>query len=198
MAFRGKDVRTLPLSDRRKLLEEVLVRMNNPNVVAIKQFFSDFDEHFKKFVSNGGEGIIIKDLRQAYGVGWCKYKKSFDVTCVISGFKEGNGKYADGIGSIALSVLKDGRLIEVGYASGFDDALRSKMTLDFPKYLGMPVDVFTQEMSKPSKDHELGRLRHPTFHRLREDFNASEATYEKLIKDIGAQKAMNKRIKRDE
>jgi len=187
--FRGKDIRQRPLEERRRVLEEVVKRMENPNVVAIEQFFKDFEKWFLKFVNAGGEGIIIKDLELPYGCGWAKWKKSFDVSCIITGYKDGNGKYSGGIGSLTLSVIKDGKLLEVGYASGFDDTLRRKMEKNFKKkYIGKVIDVFAQELSKGN------RLRHPTFWRFRDDINAKDCTLEKL-KDDFKKKPKNNRWK---
>lgn len=188
MSFRGKDVRGLPLSKRRKLLEEVVKRMDNPYVQLVKQFASNHIEHFNQIVSKNGEGIIVKDLRQGYGSGWSKFKKSYDVSCFISGYKEGNGKYASSIGSIAISVFHEGKILEVGFASGFDDTLRNKIAKNPEGYLGRIVDVFAQEISKDN------RLRHPTFHRLRDDVNKTDCTLEKLKLDF-KKKSMYRREK---
>jgi ATP-dependent DNA ligase len=184
MFFRGKDVRTMPLEKRRKILEEVVRRMDNEFIQAIPQFSENIEERFKEIVNNGGEGLIIKDSRLAYGQGWSKMKKSYDVSCVISGWKEGTGKYKGMIGSIALSVFKDGKLVEIGFASGFDDALRIDMSKNFSKYEGKVVDVFAQEIQKIDAKNPSGRLRHPTFHRFRDDVNAEDCTSEKLWTDI--------------
>lgn len=188
MSFRGKDVRGFPLSKRRVLLEEVLRRMDNPFVVPVQQFTSNHIEHFNQIVSKNGEGIIVKDLRQGYGSGWAKFKKSFDVSCIISGFKEGNGKYSSSIGSIAISVYQDKKLLEVGYASGFDDHIRNKIAKNPESFIGKIVDVFAQEISKDN------RLRHPTFHRFRDDINDSDCTLEKLKSDF-KKKSMFRREK---
>ena len=160
MFFRGNDVRTRPLSERRKILIEVIKRMNNPNVKPIEQVQGDLQALFNRIVSKGGEGIIVKDTRKAYGVGWSKMKKSYDVSCVISGWKGGDGKYATTVGSIALSVWHEGKLTEIGYASGFDDKLRLAMAKDFEKYKGKVVDIFTQEIqdSKRSKENPVGSM----------------------------------------
>jgi bifunctional non-homologous end joining protein LigD len=197
MSFRGKDVSNLPLSDRRKILVEVVKRMANPHVRVIEQVTGDLTAFFNRIVAKGGEGIIVKDLRQAYGVGWSKFKKSYDVSCVISGWHEGTGKYSGTIGSLLLSVFHDGKLVEIGRASGFDDALRAEMAKDFSKFKGRVVDIFAQEIqdSKRSADNAVGRLRHPTFFRLRDDLNAEDCTSEKLWADMKAAKTRNSRFK---
>jgi len=183
MVFRGTDIRGLPLSKRRRVLEEVCKRMNNEHVKVIPQFKKDFEKEFLKEVESGGEGLVVKDIRCGYGINWYKLKKSYEVSCIISGFKPGNGKYKDKVGAIALSVYHRGKLVEVGFASGFDDSLRKKMTDNFKKYEGKVVDIFVQEIQKKDKNG-IGRLRHPTFYRLKECANAKEITSEKLLRDI--------------
>lgn len=193
--FRGVDVRSKTLAERRKILEVVVARMAVPEVSAIEQFTEDFLKRFNQFVAKGGEGIVIKDTRLAYGVGWCKMKKSYDVSCVVSGFKNGTGKYAKGVGSIALSVYHKGKLVEIGFASGFDDKVRMDITKNPKKYMGRVVDVFIQELSKATTENPVGRGRHPTFYRFRDDINAEDCTSEKLFKDIKAAKTRNSRRK---
>ena len=113
-------------------------------------------------------------------------KKTYDVSCIITGFKPGTGKYANGVGSIELSVYHDDILIEVGFASGFDDSIRFDMKKNPDNYIGKVVDIFAQEIqaSKRSASNPVGRLRHPTFYRFREDIEAKECTSEKLWADI--------------
>jgi bifunctional non-homologous end joining protein LigD len=198
--FRGLDVRSRPLSERRLILEAIVKRMQNENVKMIPQIPFDHNAHFNRIVNQGGEGIVIKDSRMAYGVGWCKMKKSYDVSCIVSGFKPGNGKYSNSIGSIALSVYHDDTLVEIGFASGFDDKIREDMRVRPEFYMGRVVDVFIHEIqdSKRSKDNPVGRCRHPTFYRFRDDLDAGECTSEKLWKDIAAAKTRNRRNKGDE
>lgn len=189
MFYCGTDVRQRPLTERRKILEYVVACMENSCVVPIEQFKSqdvDFTELFNRLTSEGGEGLIIKDVRRAYGLGWSKMKKSYDISCVVSGFKAGSGKYKSGVGSIALSVYdEDGVLTEIGFASGFDDKIRADMGKNPEKYLNKVVDVFAQEIqdSKKSKS-KVGRLRHPTFHRFRDDMNKEDCTAEKMWNDF--------------
>jgi ATP-dependent DNA ligase len=201
--FRGKDVRNLPLEKRRKVLSEVVKRMNNENVKLMPQFSAndrDLAAFFNELVSEGGEGIIVKDKRQAYGVGWAKMKKSYDVSCFITGFKPGKpgSKYEKTVGAIALSVLHDGKRVEVGFASGFDDKIRHDMHKNPNKYLNRVVDIFTQEIqnSQRSADNPIGRLRHPTFFRFRDDLETTDCTSEKLIDALKAGKTRSSRFKK--
>lgn len=188
--YRGKDIRGRPLTERRKILEHVVKLMANENVKLMPQFQRDFAGQFDRIVKAGGEGLIIKDKRLGYGVGWAKMKKSYDVSCFIIGYKPGNGKYSDSIGSIELAVDQDGTPVPVGFASGFDDALRAEFAAKPDQFLYLAVDVFAQEISKD------GRLRHCTFFRLREDLAAEDCTMMKLKDDMALKAKSTRRFVR--
>lgn len=174
----GRDVTALPYSERRKLLDQVVSYLKHPNIKIVQSVKGNLAEFFSEVVGKGGEGIVVKHINGRYGSGWSKVKKSFDVSCVISGFKEGKGKYSAGqIGSIALSVYQAGKLIEVGFASGFSDSLRREISNNPQAFIGRVVDVFAQEIQST-------RLRHPTFHRLRDDIEPVTCTIEKLKSDM--------------
>ena len=190
MVFRGIDIRGKSLAERRKVAAHVVKTMNNPNVKLVPQWGDNFGEHFNAMVAVGGEGLVIKDTRLGYGIGWAKMKKTFDVSCVISGFKPGNGKYESSLGAMTLSVYENGKLLEVGYCSGFDDKLRQKMAENPGDFIGKVVDVFAHELTKDK------RIRHATWHRFRDDVEASDCTLEKL-KDDMSRKARSNRHKEE-
>src|SRR3990172_4134062 len=144
----------------------------------IPHITTNLQDYFTQIVQGGGEGIIVKDTRLGYGTGWSKYKRSADVSCIITGFKPGNGKYSGGVGSIALSVYQDEKLLEIGFASGFKDDIRTDISKNPKKYIGKVVDVFAQEISKDN------RLRHPTWHRFRDDIESNTCTLEKVKEDL--------------
>jgi len=176
MQFRGVDVRGRSLEDRRRILEAVVQRLDNPRIKLMPQWRGDHDAIFRDVVAKGGEGIIVKDTRMSYGIGWAKMKKSYEVSCFVSAFKPGNGKYAGGVGALAISVYdREGNAVEVGFASGFDDATRGALTeADF----GRVVDVYAQEIGR------TGRLRHPTFFRWRDEMHETDCTFDKLRDDL--------------
>lgn len=187
LAHQGKYVGSLPLEDRRVLLEKVVTQMGNPHVMVTEQrpaTAHDLNDYFYEVVSRGGEGLVIKDKRMSYGVGWSKMKKAYDVSLIVTGFKPGKGKYANQFGALALSVWHKGKMVEVAYASGMDDALRTEINDNRPIYMGTVVDVFTQELTAPSAAAPCGRLRHATFFRLRDDVVPDTVTYDKLVADL--------------
>lgn len=197
LAFKGIDITYMSLKCRREYLLDATGRLNERHGSHIQTIIQDSCEDIDAYgwcqerIEEGGEGLVIKDINAPYGVHWAKMKKSYDVSCIITGFKPGKGKYADMIGSLELSVIDyDGQPRIMGYASGFDDALRLEITNNKPKYLGQIVDVFMQEMLKND-----GRMRHATFHRFRPDLNAKEVTLERFNETLKTQKAMSKRTK---
>jgi DNA ligase-1 len=177
--FRGIDIRGKPLSVRRKVLETVVERMNNEYVEAIEQFPADqIKDKFTEITNEGGEGCIVKDVRQGYGMGWAKMKKSYEVSCFISGFKPGKGKYKGMVGAIEISVMDGDKPVAVGFASGFVDSVREDMSEEPENFIGKVVDVYAHEISSG------GRLRHPTFYRFRDSIPMSDCTMEKLRADL--------------
>ena len=188
--FRGEDISGLPLSKRRQVAEAVVKHIGLPNVSLVPQWPHDrIQEMFNLIVAAGGEGVIVKDVRMGYGCSWAKMKKSYEISCFISGYKPGNGKYSDSIGAIAVSIYNDGKPIEIGFASGFSDVVRAEMNKNRDKFLGRIVDVYAQELSAGL------RLRHPTFLRFRDDYAQVDCTLVRA-KEAFKQGAKSRRIRR--
>jgi hypothetical protein len=178
MFFCGTDVRPLPLKERRKILEKIVKLMNNKAVTVIPQVTKNLTEYFHSIVDAGREGIVVKDITQPYGVGWAKYKKSYDVSVIVTGQKE--GKKAGTVGSVFVSVYEKGKLTEIGCAAGFTEKDKIAMAKNFDKYMGRVVDVFAQELTNKG----TGRLRHCTFHQWRDELDPKDCTFEKLKADL--------------
>lgn len=192
--YNGTDLRLQPLHKRRKVLEYVISQLANPHIHVVRQIAEgDLDQIFHDYTAQGGEGLILKNLNAAYGQGWIKLKKNYDFSTIVSGFDPGEGKYEGMVGSLLLSVYNDdGELIEIGKTSGFDDSLRAAITADPDRYLDIVVDVFAQELTPGTAEHPLGRLRHASFHRFREDMLPEHCTYQKLRDDLDGQARRNR------
>lgn len=197
LQFMGTDVRHQPFYVRRNLLANAVHATFNKNVHLIEQFHTDFEARFMEEVEKGGEGLVIKELDKPYGKGWAKMKKSYDVSCIVMGFKPGTGKYEEQMGALRLGVYRDntvqalaeGRpvLVEVGFASGMDDNLRQHITEHPNLYMYKVVDVYAQSLT------EAIRLRHPTFYRFRDDVDPKTITSNKLREDFATNKTKGKR-----
>lgn len=178
LAYKGQDVRTKPLRERRVYLEAAVAEMANEHVVVVPQYTGEEkQELFDRIVRAGGEGTVLKNLGSSYGVNWVKNKKVADFSVIISGFKPGNGKYAGSLGAVAVSVYQDGKLVEVGFASGMTDAERDHIWKNQASYLGRVIDVTAQEVTQD------GRLRHPRWLRERDDVSPETLTMAKLLED---------------
>lgn len=174
--YNGQDVRSRPLRERRRLLELAVLEMDNECVVVVEQV-ADKASLFKTIVDNGGEGTVLKNLDASYGMGWVKCKRRSDFSVVISGYQQGKGKYATTLGAVLFSVYHNGALREVGKCSGMTDAERDEIWRNRTAYMGTVIDVFAQEVTKD------GRMRHPVWHRVREDVEPATCTWAKMVDD---------------
>jgi len=120
-------------------------------------------ETHDRWVSQGYEGIMIKDTDALYSFGrdWSvmKYKAFFDADCPIVGLKEGTGKHQGKLGSF----LVDYKGVEVNVGSGLNDELREAIWKDRDSHIGRIIEVRYQEETPD------GSLRFPTFVCFRND-----------------------------
>jgi len=115
----------------------------------------------------GTEGWVLKNYN--YGE-WWKVKPTKTVDCVVTGFKDGNGKYLGLVGALKVSAKVDGKMTELASVSGMDDVTR--VDIDEDEDLGRVVEVEYQEVGNG------GRLIHPRFVRWRDDKPADQCEYD--------------------
>ncbi len=194
----GRDLRSLPLSERKALLARLL-HGSGKTIRYSAHVEGQGGAFYDKACRMGLEGIISKRKDAPYRPGrstaWVKVKCVASQEFVIVGFTEPKGARA-GFGALLLGVYeKDGSLTYVGrVGTGFDtrslEALHAKLkalerersplkslppgsTRDIhwvePKLV---ADVAFTEWTRD------GILRHPTFHGLREDKSAREIVKE--------------------
>lgn len=89
----GEWLTARPLSERQRLLEELIVPGEHVQLVASHP---DGEALFRAIREQGMEGIVCKDLNSAYAIGgkdrrWVKVKNYGDVTAVIGGFTLNGG-----------------------------------------------------------------------------------------------------------
>lgn len=116
-----------------------------------------------KFVSEGYEGAMVKDINAPYlfgrGFEVMKLKAFHDADLRIEGFIEGTGKHEGKLGSVLVTY--EGVQVQVG--SGFNDELREHIWVDQASFLGRVIEVRYQEVTPD------GSLRFPTFKCFRND-----------------------------
>jgi DNA ligase-1 len=116
-----------------------------------------------KCVSEGHEGVMIKDLDAPYrfGRGYevMKLKDFHDADVKIIRVEEGTGKFKGMCGSLVV----DYKGIEVGVGSGLDDQLRHEIWKSPEMFAGRTIEVRYQEVTPD------GSLRFPIFICFRND-----------------------------
>jgi len=69
----------------------------------------------------GIEGWVLKNSNYQ---DWWKVKPQKTIDCIVTGFKDGNGKYLGGVGALKVSAYINGRLVEIANVSGMSDDVR--------------------------------------------------------------------------
>lgn len=173
LAIGGTDARSLPLSKRRGLLEQMFDGGEFKSCSLIPQMDAS-DEACAAIIAAGFEGVIVKRLNAPYasgqrGRGFYKIKATDTVDAVIMGYQPGEGKYDGQLGALLLGQYDaSGALVQVAKASGMTDAERLTMSQNPDAYIGQ-VCEFRHMGQMPT-----GGFRHPVFFRMRPDKAAAE------------------------
>ncbi len=200
MYLNGKDLRVLPLIERKNILKDVL-KGASKNIVYSEHFETDPKEFLQVSCEHQLEGIICKDATAPYHSGrndlWVKVKCSSRQEFVIGGWTNPQGGRTD-IGALLLGVYEKDKLRYAGrVGTGFDQkTLRSLLKILKPiEQKETPFEMNSPKGKnadthwvEPVKVCEVsfgqwtseGILRHPVFMGLRED---------KPAEDIGMEKA---------
>lgn len=189
----GTDVREHALLERRQILEDLFSyhHVQNSRIHPLPCRKPTL-EMYENIVDAGGEGVILKRFDAQYGESgaWIKAKKFSTLDVIVTGFTEAKhgvtGKFVGQIGAAIVSVWLPVRgtglseLVEVGQVSGMTDDVRLDMTQNQLKWVGSVIEVAAQEFGRE-------RLLHPRYRRHRPDADPRDATYEKMMRDLGAQ-----------
>jgi DNA ligase-1 len=198
----GRELTSLPLSERRKYLVEVVPPeylaegVECQNEVELMRFY---DEALKK----GFEGIVVKDLNSPYEIGqrtytWLKLKPERDtIDCTIVKALYGKGRRAGLYSSFLLAVRdpKEKRLYTIGKVSNLPEQTmdtlatiieRTKTSEDDEGVFVKPtvvVEITYQEIQETDEYTSGYALRVPKIVRFRTDKTIEEIdTIEKLKK----------------
>ena len=179
LVYAGRSLMNEPLSYRLSTLNLLRPRLESEHVMVLDYAFNTAQKEklLADVVAAGGEGIMLKNLHEHYLQGgrpsnnWVKAKKSATFDCVVMGFTTGKGKYNTQIGALRFGQYVNGKLVELGQASGMSDRERSLFSLSPDKYLGKVVAIKGMERLKS------GAIRHPQFAGLRSDKQPSECTW---------------------
>ncbi len=189
----GRDLRGVPLEDRKRLLKEILA----PDEVVrySEHFVGNGAELFEAARAQGLEGIVGKRRKSFYtsrrSSDWVKWKITESGEFVICGFTKGE---RDLFGALVLGVYDRGKLTWAGNAgSGFDQKKMreihallapleiSERPIEPDRNLPRQVTWVRPELVcevKFSNWTEEGRLRAPVFVGLRPDIDPRECVRE--------------------
>jgi DNA ligase D-like protein (predicted ligase) len=191
----GRDVRDLPLLERKRLLAEAL-RFEDP-IRLSEHLPGGGTALFERACREGWEGLIAKRADSPYvpkrSRDWLKIKCGLEQELVVGGYTEPRGTRT-GFGALLLGHYRDGELVYAGkVGTGFDRALLGELTErlerlrrddspfagdDAPRRGTTWVDPELVAQIGFSEWTGDGRLRHPRFVGLREDKAARDVVRE--------------------
>jgi DNA ligase-1 len=176
----------LPLSERRKKLEQAINFFVAPQVVSDKN--KEIETTYQAALDGGHEGIMLKVLTSPYtpgqrGRNWIKIKPEVDtLDLAVIGAEWGEGKRAHLFGSFLLACMNEGELVAISrVATGFSDdqlaevydLLKDTVTTRSGKEVRFePTLVFEIGYSEIQASPTYGggfALRFPRFVRIRDD-----------------------------
>jgi len=138
-------------------------------VLAITSEEEEFYRHFNKIISEGGEGIVLKNWEAGYFFGkrnanMMKIKEECTKDLAVVGMVEGEGKYQGTLGALIVQ-SRDGTKHQV---SGMTDYERDLWWHDCISIMNKVVEV------RAMKELPDGQLREPRFKCIRHDKTLAE------------------------
>lgn len=171
LAYRGVDLTSETLRDRRSHLDLVLAQMST-DVRAVPQVPAD-ESYIAACLAAGYEGVMVKRLDSIYRPGkrsadWVKIKPFSTFDAFVTGYVPGTGKNTGLVGALKMSLLgDDGRPVEICQHGAFTDDMRRELTAADgslkPEWYGAVMELQGQGVTKGM------RVRHPHLVRLRPD-----------------------------
>ncbi|MEY9631275.1 bifunctional non-homologous end joining protein LigD [Sinorhizobium fredii] len=185
----GRDLRRLPLSERRLLLESIVV-VGRASVIRLsEEVEADGEEFFRIACEHGLEGIVAKHREKPYRSGrygdWQKIKCVLRDSFVIVGYEPSTMPGA--IGRLLLAAKKGASLVYVGGCGtgwSHQESLKLRELLDTIKTDKPAVSlrrkgaIFTKPLLVAETEYRAwtdeGKLRHPSFKGIRERADDAE------------------------
>jgi len=162
-----RDVRPMPLTERKKILREILGGTDLEVAYRLVKTSEEITEYMKETLDKGGEGLIVKDPTSAYGQpnSWLKLKRYDTVDCFIVDFEETQEMRRTGIPrSWRIGVYDErGERVELGKVGAFVESVDPRQVK-----VGSVVEVRFQEVTDDQK------LRAPFIIRVRHDKTPDE------------------------
>jgi DNA ligase-1 len=194
---RGESVLTLPLEERKELLERVVVKGGSEHLLVNSYILQAGKALFEAAVAQGREGIMAKKLDSPYLPGkrtklWLKIKPDKTVEAVVVGFIPKTDKT---FASLVLGQYSpDGQLVHVGnVGTGFTERTMEELLVELkplvawekPLVQDLPPGTQNVIWVKPQMVVEVnyleytpaGTLRHPVYRRRRQDLMPEQCIF---------------------
>jgi hypothetical protein len=171
----SKERGSILYSERRKKLESLFEDLNFKNLKLAQKWeankLEDLMPIYQQIVSNGGEGVIMKDPNHVYeckrSKSWIKFKEVQDCDLVITGWYPGEGKREGLIGGFILTDSSNTLHVKVG--AGFTDEDLKILSSDPDSQVGKIAAI---QYNVPITDKNGNRsLFLPRFIEIRSDKN---------------------------
>jgi DNA ligase-1 len=175
-----KGIYEVPQSQRTQMLTEWYEQHSNTltNVTVLAHALVDLDsdegqslfyQHNQTALTNGYEGIMIKDPEAPYEckrtVHWLKMKPFIEVSLKVVAVEQGTGRNENRLGALVCAGQDQGLYIVVNVGSGFSDSDRDEYWLARDKLMGKIVEVRADAVTQ-NQDGTYS-LRFPRFLRFR-------------------------------
>lgn len=160
LALADRDLTTLPLAERRALLEDTLAGARPP--VHLTRATRDVDtarEWLDLFEGAGLDGVVSKPLDGAYEQGkrtMLKTKHERTADCVVAGFRW--HKSGPVVGSLLLGLYDGGRLQHVGVVAAFSMKRREELVAELEPLRAAEGEEHPWGDWRDAAAHEKGRL----------------------------------------
>jgi ATP-dependent DNA ligase len=168
-----RDVRVLPLSERKKILHQIL-RGNNVEVKATTaRSFEQIVAIKERSVKKGSEGIIVKNPASTYGQAnsWLKLKRFDTIDCFVTAYERTPEMKQTGVPHSWLIAVNDdgGRRVDIGKVGAFVEGVDPRQVM-----VGSVVEVRFNLVTEDTK------LRGAFILRVRHDKVPSECLLSQL------------------
>lgn len=209
----GRDLRHLPLLERKKELKEFLLTWNHPLLCYCEHVEDKGKLFFNEAKKLGLEGIIAKKKDSIYlskrSDDWLKIKSRNGQEAIIVGYTEPKGG-RNKFGSLLLGARQGDNFVFIGHVgTGFDDASLNEIFQKMQPLITNKCPLKPAPKSntpavwlKPKLICEVGftewtadnRMRHPVFLGLRQDKSSNEVYIEGKDPDPASSKKINSEL----
>ncbi len=168
-----RDVRSMPLTERKKILHEIL-RGNNLEVkTKLAKTTEQILDLKERFIKKGEEGMMLKNPTSTYGQpnSWLKLKRFDTIDCFVNAYEETQEMKRTGVPrSWFLAVYDDnGQRVEIGKVGAFLERVKPQDVT-----IGSVVEVRFTQVTEDMK------LRGAFIIRVRHDKTPSECLLSQL------------------